>query len=90
MSSQKPDRAEFTARYFIESAVPIEQAAEMIAGEQSSGTFLSLPGETDALKSRSRARVTRIDALPPVVEPSLRSAFVERRAHQGVFHRGEI
>ena len=90
MPNQEPDRAEFTARYFIESAVPIEQAAEIIAGEQSSGTFMSLPGETDALKSRSRARVTRIDTLPPVLEPSLRSAFVERRAHKGVFHRAEI
>ena len=49
MSTPNTDRAEFTARYFIESAVPIEQAAEIIAGEQSSGTFMSLPGETDAL-----------------------------------------
>ena len=90
MPNQELDRAEFTARYFIESAVPIEQAAEIIAGEQSSGTFMSLPGETDALKRRSRARVTRVDSLPAVLEPSLRSAFVERRAHLGVFHRGEI
>ena len=90
MPNQDAGRAEFTARYFIESAVPIEKAAEIIAGEQSSGTFMSLPGETDALKSRSRARVTRIDTLPPVLEPSLRSAFVERRAHKGVFHRAEI
>ena len=83
-------RREFTARYFVESSVPTEKAAETIAGEQSSGTFMALPGETDELKERSRARVTRIDALPPSLEPSLRSAFVERRQHKSVFSRAEI
>ncbi len=83
-------RAEFTARYLVESSVPAEKAAEVIAGEQSSGTFLSLPGETDALKERSRARVVRIDALPPVLAPTLPSAFVERRPHDGVFHRAQV
>jgi len=83
-------RAEFTARYLVESSVPAEHAAQVIAGEQSSGTFVSLPGETDALKERSRARVVRVEALPPVREPSLASAFVERRPHDGVFHRAEV
>ena len=75
MHNQEPDRAEFAAPYFVESAVPKEQATEIIVGEQSSETFVSLPGETDPLKSRSRARVTPIDTLPAVLEPSLRSAF---------------
>ena len=88
--SHPPSRAEFTARYLVESSVPAEQAAQVIAGEQSSGTFLSLPGETDALKQRSRARVVRIDSLPPAVAPSLASAFVERRPHDGVFHRALV
>ena len=83
-------RPEFTARYFVESSIPMEQAAETIAGEQSSGTFMPLPGETDELKQRSRARVTRIEALPPAVAPSLRSAFVERRTRKDTFHRAEI
>ena len=83
-------RHEFTARYFVESSVPTEKAAETIAGEQSSGTFMPLPGETDELKERARARVTRIDPLSPSLEPSLRSAFVERRQHDGVFSRAEI
>ena len=85
-----PARTEFTARYFVESSVPAEQVAQVIAGEQSSGTFLSLPGETEALKERSRARVVRIDALPPVLAPTLVSAFVQRRPHDGVFHRAEV
>lgn len=83
-------RPEFIARYFVESSIPVEQAAETIAGEQSSGTFMPLPGETDELKQRSRARVTRIEALPSAVVPSLRSAFVERRGQQDTFHRAEI
>lgn len=87
MSTHRP---EFTARYFVESSVSMEQAAETIAGEQSSGTFLSLPGETDELKQRSRARVTRIEALPSVAAPSLRSAYVERRPRNDTFNRAEI
>jgi ribulose-bisphosphate carboxylase large chain len=90
MSPTPLHRAEFTARYFVESSVPVEQAAETIAGEQSSGTFMRLPGETDALRERSRARVVRIDPLPPVAAPSLRSAFVDRKARGSTFHRAEI
>ncbi|MBB5390059.1 MULTISPECIES: ribulose-bisphosphate carboxylase large subunit family protein [unclassified Herbaspirillum] len=90
MPNQPSPRKEFTARYFVESTVPIPKAAEIIAGEQSSGTFLSLPGETEELKQRSRARVTHVAMLPPAMEPSLRSAHAERNGHQGVFHRGEI
>ena len=83
-------RPEFTARYFVESSIPIEKVAETIAGEQSSGTFMALPGETDELKQRSRARVVRIDQLEPVNQPSLRSAFVDRRGGSQTFHRAEI
>lgn len=90
MSDTLHSREEFTARYFIESSVPLAKAAEVIAGEQSSGTFLALPGETDALKERARARVTRVESLPPVLEPTLRSAFVERRGSAKLFYRGEI
>jgi len=70
--------------------VPSDKVAQVIAGEQSSGTFLALAGETEALKARSRARVVRVDSLPPVLEPTLPSAFIARRPHGGVFHRAEI
>ena len=83
-------RKEFRARYFVESPDPLEKAAEVIAGEQSSGTFLEVPGETADLKRRARARVTRVDPQPPAQAPSLHSALVERRGNDGVFHRGEI
>ena len=42
--SQPGARSEFTARYFVESTVPSDKVAEIIAGEQSSGTFVTLPG----------------------------------------------
>jgi ribulose-bisphosphate carboxylase large chain len=83
-------RAEFSVRYFVESSLAPEKIAQVIAGEQSSGTFLTLPGETPQLKERSRARVVDIRSLPPTLEPSLQSAFVQRRGVHGVFHRAEI
>lgn len=43
----------------------------MIAGEQSSGTFLPVPGETEELKGRARARVVDIRLQETVDEPSL-------------------
>ena len=64
-------RREFSARYLVESFEPLEKTAEVIAGEQSCGTFVSLPGETADLKERARARVVRIDPLEDVDEPSL-------------------
>lgn len=83
-------RAEFRASYLVESWQPIEKTAEAIAGEQSSGTFMALPGETDELKQRARARVTRVEPLPYVPGPSLHSASVARRAPPGPFHRGRV
>jgi len=59
------------ARYLIETPHPVEFAAEMIAGEQSSGTFIAVPGETEELKARSRARVRKIQRLDAVETPSL-------------------
>lgn len=83
-------RAEFRARYLVESFEPIQKVADIIAGEQSSGTFLSLPGETEELKRRARARPTQVEPLPPAMRPTLRSAHAERRGYSGVFHRGHV
>ncbi len=49
-----------------------------------------MPGETAELKARSRARVVRIVDLPTVTKPSLASAHVERRRHNGPYYRGEV
>jgi ribulose-bisphosphate carboxylase large chain len=88
--SQPGARSEFTARYFVESTVPADKVAEIIAGEQSSGTFVTLPGETAQLKERSRARVTRVQPMTPSAQPTLHSALVQRQGLNGPFERAEI
>ncbi len=63
-----------TGRYYIETPLEIEKAAEVLAGEQSSGTFTSVPGETEALKKRFGARVESVEPLETVPAPSLPGA----------------
>jgi ribulose-bisphosphate carboxylase large chain len=53
----------FTATYLIETAHPLQEAAEIMAGEQSAGTFVRVPGESDALRERYGARVEHIEPL---------------------------
>ena len=55
------------ASYWIETAFPLQQAAEIMAGEQSTGTFVRVPGETDELRERHAARVeASASAGPPI------------------------
>ena len=51
------------AVYYLETADDPEQTAALIAGEQSSGTFVAIPGEDEALKARAAARyeITALD-----------------------------
>jgi ribulose 1,5-bisphosphate carboxylase large subunit-like protein len=48
------------ARYAIETTQAPERAAEVIAGEQSTGTFTRIPGETDELRARHGACVESV------------------------------
>ena len=59
------------ATYLIETPHPVEKAAAVLAGEQSSGTFVAVPGETDELKTRFSARVESIEVLDEVHAPVL-------------------
>jgi ribulose-bisphosphate carboxylase large chain len=59
------------ATYWLETSDNPMRAAEVIAGEQSSGTFLALANETPELKQRSGARVERLEILDTVDAPSL-------------------
>lgn len=70
------------ADYLIETAWPLAEAAEAMAGEQSSGTFLPVPGETPELKARSAARVSALEDLGPVPRPSLPGAGRADRPHR--------
>jgi ribulose-bisphosphate carboxylase large chain len=79
------------ARYWIETAFPLDQAAEIMAGEQSTGTFLRVPGETDELRERHAASVEKIMELDCVAQPSLPGAGVPKGvAGPPVFRRAEV
>lgn len=62
------------ATYRIETAQPLDKVAEMMAGEQSSGTFVKLPGETPELKEKYGAKVEEIINKGRVAHPSLPGA----------------
>ncbi|WP_428938768.1 ribulose-bisphosphate carboxylase large subunit family protein [Fontivita pretiosa] len=78
------------ATYRVETPLPIEQAAEVLAGEQSSGTFVEVPGETDQLRQRYRARVETITPLQSVSEPSLPGSRTKASARATQYHRAQI
>jgi len=81
--------AHFTARYRIETPLPLATVAETMAGEQSCGTFTRVEGETDALRERARADVVSVVDLGKVA-PSLTSSWLERKGMPGAVHAGEI
>jgi ribulose-bisphosphate carboxylase large chain len=62
------------ATYHIETAHDLQQAAELMAGEQSAGTFIKVPGETPELMERYGARIEQITPLEQVPTPSLPGA----------------
>jgi ribulose-bisphosphate carboxylase large chain len=79
------------ATYLIETPLSIELAAEMIAGEQSSGTFLPIPGETEELRARARAQVIDIRRLDAADQPSLPgSRATSTEGGSLAFQRAEI
>lgn len=60
-----------TATYYIETAYPVMDAAEAMAGEQSSGTFVDVPGESEELQKQHAAKVEEIVELETTTEPTL-------------------
>jgi ribulose-bisphosphate carboxylase large chain len=79
----------FTARYRIETPLPLEQVAEIMAGEQSCGTFTRVEGETDELRERARAVVTLVRDLGEAA-PSLPSAWLARKGKTGPVRVGDV
>ncbi|MDO9418431.1 3-oxo-isoapionate-4-phosphate decarboxylase OiaX [Pararhizobium sp.] len=59
-----------TVTYRIETTGSVEAMAAKIASDQSTGTFVALPGETEELKARVAARVTGIRPLEDAAYPS--------------------
>ena len=75
-----------TATYYIETPFDPESAASVLAGEQSSGTFVAVPGETEELKQRFAARVESVERLETVSEPAIPGAA----SASGTYHRAIV
>ncbi|MGA8599241.1 MAG: ribulose-bisphosphate carboxylase large subunit family protein [Bryobacteraceae bacterium] len=88
MPSVPNSKARVLARYWIETAYPLQQAADTMAGEQSTGTFIRVPGETDELRERHAARVESIRELDSVSTPSLPGAGAPKG--KPVYRRAEV
>ena len=70
------------AEYMLETYSGIEKMAAIMAGEQSSGTFVSVPGETASLKQRYAATVLSVsDCQTQSGAPSLPSTGLTPHAH---------
>lgn len=75
------------ADYWLETPLDPHRCAEAMAGEQSNGTFVPVPGETPELKARSAARVEAISMLDPSEHPVLPGSVA---ALDGQFRRARV
>lgn len=78
------------ATYRIETAHQLEKAAAVMAGEQSAGTFIKVPGETPELLENHGARVESITPLETVDSPSLPGAKLPKNSEQTGYQRAEV
>ena len=79
--------ASVIATYVIETSLPLEHAAEVLAGEQSTGTFVRVERESDEVRARFAAQVESLTEIPltgasalpgSVGDPALRRRAVLR------------
>ena len=78
------------ASYLIETPLAPEAVAEVMAGEQSCGTFTRVEGETDALRARARATVEAVEELAAADVPSLPNALLARKGTPGPWRRARV
>ncbi|MFY1850305.1 ribulose 1,5-bisphosphate carboxylase, partial [Achromobacter dolens] len=67
------------ATYLIETPLDPARVAEVMAGEQSCGTFTRVEGETDELRARARAQVESVQELESTGHASLPNAWLARQ-----------
>jgi ribulose-bisphosphate carboxylase large chain len=79
-----------TATYLIETPLDPARAADVLAGEQSCGTFARVHGETEELRARARATVDRIEEIEPLAAPSLPNAWLQRQGTRGPWRRARV
>jgi ribulose-bisphosphate carboxylase large chain len=87
---QPPDDDTLEADYLIETPLDPAHVAEVMAGEQSSGTFVRVANESDALRARSRASVLRVEEVEAAAQPSLQSAWLIRQRKAGPWRRARV
>jgi ribulose-bisphosphate carboxylase large chain len=80
----------FEATYLIETPLDPLGVADIMAGEQSCGTFTRVAGETDALRERARAIVRHVEELPQAGGPSLPNAWLARKMMLGPWRRARV
>jgi ribulose-bisphosphate carboxylase large chain len=76
------------ATYLIETPLSLQRAAEVMAGEQSTGTFTAVPGETEEIKEKFGARILSIKELEAVLQPSL--PVPKSNGQFAQYQRGEV
>jgi ribulose-bisphosphate carboxylase large chain len=86
----QPAADRFEATYLIETPLDPAKVADVMAGEQSCGTFTRVEGETDALRERARATVAAIEELPAAGAPSLPNAWLSRKKIAGAYRRARV
>lgn len=78
------------AKYLIETAYPLEKAAEIMAGEQSSGTFVKTPGETEELKEKHAATIENIELISEHDSPSLPGTKPPKGMTKPIYRRAYV
>jgi ribulose-bisphosphate carboxylase large chain len=77
------------AEYLVETPLSLDEAAASMAGEQSTGTFTRVPGETDELRARFAARLEAVEPLTECSQASLPGA-AKPQAAGGTYQRGRV
>jgi ribulose-bisphosphate carboxylase large chain len=78
------------AKYLIETSHPVEKAAEMMAGEQSSGTFVKVAGESKELRERFLAKTVDIREMESVNLPTLPGSKPPKGIKNPIYKRAEV
>src|SRR6185295_1947109 len=77
--------------YLVETPLSLAAAAEAMAGEQSTGTFTRVPGETDELRERFAARIESVVESEPQASASLPGSKKPKSADANqTYQRGRI
>jgi ribulose-bisphosphate carboxylase large chain len=85
------DQERVIASYLIETPYDLEYAARVMAGEQSTGTFITVPGETEELKNQFAAKILSIEELDVVPTPSLPGSKAPKGNNkEPLYRRGKV